>query len=303
LSSKTDPTVAAILESSQVANGDNIAPSNQDDLDTLAQVMAKDYYLFNLGKVDLIFPGIVAWIPEATSDNVECTHTGTADAGMVSTRVQRGYTHTHIGQPPPAPSGGGMDINSFRQSGRRYTFLNTVEAVVACPVDLTDTIVAVPFIVPITQSFNKIEVYLMSPPSGFAGNTIQLAIYDTAAPNNLALRNVIVHTGDLVMGTSPIGFVGATIAVTLTPGLYWLAVNASYRTNVADSFAFSLDFVGTILGYYDYNTVSAGANTPDSWAYKRGAQTYGTWVNNPAMVDFPFAITTSPLPMIYLTVA
>ncbi len=64
--------------------------ANAAGMTALAKQMATDWYNWQLGKLDMVFDGIVAWSPEAM-DDVEWVHTGLANTpdAKIYTRVQR----------------------------------------------------------------------------------------------------------------------------------------------------------------------------------------------------------------------
>lgn len=98
------------IQSIQVANYDTKGNlTNKADLDALAKQLATDYYLFELGKLDVVFPGIAPWKPEGTSDSIRWFHKGIGgdDGAMVSTRVQRGSCHAYLD-----PQGGSSSSNT-----------------------------------------------------------------------------------------------------------------------------------------------------------------------------------------------
>ena len=86
--------------------------TNAAALDTAATQIATDFYLWQLAKLDMVFPFLTNWTPEGTSDSIEWCSFGAADDSdtMCSTRVQRANHHTYS-DPVDEDTGGGGGSN------------------------------------------------------------------------------------------------------------------------------------------------------------------------------------------------
>lgn len=101
--------------------------TNAGDLQTLAEQFATDWYRFQVGSLDVVFHGIVPWVPNALDNYVEWHH----DADGVTTRVQRGPLNEEVGFVDAVGSGGGavtiygsITYGSVTQTfGPTYTYL------------------------------------------------------------------------------------------------------------------------------------------------------------------------------------
>jgi hypothetical protein len=82
----TGPGTVWIHDSAVATYTGGASPTNQTELDALAQKIATDWYRWAVGDLDIRYPGLVNWTPDGLSDRVEWTYR----AGDVSTRVIRG---------------------------------------------------------------------------------------------------------------------------------------------------------------------------------------------------------------------
>jgi len=129
---------------------------------------------------------------------------------------------------PEAAAGGGSGAENLlchRRVGRYYS--SDAVGTQTCGADTIpmDQIYGVPFVVPVSQDFDRIAIYA---PAGTANGVARLGIYEDGGD---------VYPGDLIVGTAEldltdIGVKEAVIAETLTPGLYWLAIVSDGDSNV-----------------------------------------------------------------------
>jgi hypothetical protein len=62
-------------------------PANQTEMDNLAKQAATDYYRWAKAQYDIVYDGIVPWVPTGLDDFIEWTH---KEGGDASTRIQKG---------------------------------------------------------------------------------------------------------------------------------------------------------------------------------------------------------------------
>lgn len=69
--------------------------SNASDLSTLATQLAKDYYMWQMGRADMVMADMVAWTPDGVSDGVEWINRSST---KITTRVQPGAYYSLLMQ-------------------------------------------------------------------------------------------------------------------------------------------------------------------------------------------------------------
>lgn len=213
-----------ILPRNETALWSSGSVTNAAALTALATQAAKDWYLYQLGKLDIVFAGLAPWTPEGTSDYVEWTQT----KDIVSTRVQRGTALPYVAQSPARQSiFTGGDLNSFRRPLVHYT----------CPVTgqslhagfLRDNqILAVPYPVPRTEAIVSIGFRLDT--VGPAGSLLRCAIYDSD-PVSYDPKNLLFDGGDQVADVTDGGVwhdVVISPSLIMNSGnLYWLCIQGN----------------------------------------------------------------------------
>ena len=92
--------LSSSLFNASVSPNDNVCPvqsiqpydgTNGTALATLATQLAFDYYMWQMGRLDMVFRGVLPWTPEGTSDSVEIQ-----ESGIITTRVQRGVWYDFL---------------------------------------------------------------------------------------------------------------------------------------------------------------------------------------------------------------
>jgi len=156
-------------------------------------------------------------------------------------------------------AGGGAAENYFkyRKSGRYYTWWDCY-GLTTCSLAM-DTIYAIPFIVPVAQTFDRIALYVY----GATNRVIRLGIYEESGS---------VYPGSLVLGTAELdcsssGVKEETINQNLSAGLYWLAALNGVATGNVKSLYYNYS-VEMILG-----RTACDDATPESCYY--ASQAYG----------------------------
>lgn len=112
--------------------------------------------------------------------------------------------------------GGAVNPFAFRRSGRCYTTWDYYTSTTMIPV--RDTLYAYPFIVPVSQSFDRMIIEVTT---ARTNGEARIGIYEDDGS---------IYPGDLVVASAAIdctanGFKPQVIAETLTAGLYWLVIN------------------------------------------------------------------------------
>lgn len=303
-------SAVGILPRNELALWASGSVTNSAALAALAAQVAKDWYLYQLGKLDIVFAGLTNWAPEGTSDYVEWTQTN----DIVSTRVQRGsggggYQFSDnprrgltlvTGITPvieniyyiSLPTGsyqivdgilvlnqglGGGDIHTYRTSGGRFTSPVTTAARQDGNALPKNQIYLYPFIVPVTQTFSRLEIYLTN--VGSAGAKVQLAVYDTQSATNDTPRNPLVSTADIAIDTGIAGLRGQNVTFTLSPGLYYLAANSNNSSATWRSATETLHVLGMDPTIAPYFLWIDGTNHGS-----QNGTAYGNWPVGGAMV-------------------
>lgn len=121
------------------------------------------------------------------------------------------------------------EVSYFRKRGANLTrwYTGGVNAVANATVSLTKNITRyVPFIVPVTQTISLIACEVTT--FGTAGAVARLGIYDaitnTASAFHLQPQNVVADCGTVPIDSNGVKSITG-LTVTLTPGLYFLALN------------------------------------------------------------------------------
>lgn len=141
---------------------------------------------------------------------------------------------------PQAGGGGGAAINpyAFRRTGRCYTTWNHYTSTVQQAIN--DKFYAYPFIVPVSQSFDKIIVRCST---AAVNGVCHVGIYDD---DGVYPDDLILDSGEI--DCSATGYKETVIAETLIPGLYWLVLISDGDTVVSFS---AMDYNQTSpIGYF-----------------------------------------------------
>lgn len=160
--------------------------------------------------------------------------------------------------------GGAENSMAHRRSGRSYTSWEWYTS--STMIINRDYIYAIPFVVPVSQSFDQISCYVST---ARTNGVLRLGIYEDDGD---------VYPGDLVVGSAAldgtaIGHKTQAITETIGPGLYWLAILSD---GDADLGVRAIDYNSQnpqgwygILGYDDGNFITS----PD--LYWKISQAYG----------------------------
>lgn len=108
-----------------------------------------------------------------------------------------------------------------------------------------------------------------------SAKSFQLAIYAADPSTKLPTGNPLGATNSMSAGTT--GVMTSPIsgtAITLNPGLYWMALNTDSTTAVFQAFGSSSTFIAALLGGTAAQVASGNSS---SVAYLAFAQTFGTW--------------------------
>lgn len=162
-------------------------------------------------------------------------------------------------------------------SGRWYMpFVGAAQVAVggACP---ANTIRLAPFFVPRTVTINTLGARITT---GAASGNIQLGIYASSATTALP-TTLVAHTGSI--STTSTGVVSSAVIegsgrVTLSPGLYWMAINADATaggTVVMQALNTASINAGHIIGSATQSNVSTGTNLATTC--ESVAATFNTW--------------------------
>ncbi len=194
---------------------------------------------------------------DAQTDPVDETDTDTDKDKLVSNLLAKGWEdHLH-----PL-----VDWESYRRAGNYYC-----EAVL--PTDNlnftkglgVDLLYAYPFLVPVTQSFDRIACVVTT---FAAGATIRIGIYED--DGSVYPGDLVVDSGELSGASS--GLKETTLSETVTPGLYWLAIMAGTNNPTVRGSERHDRHYG-ILGYLDPSSGGGGGDYP--FEYYRSAIAYG----------------------------
>lgn len=238
-----------VLPRSELALWASGSVTNAAALAALATQVAKDWYLYQIGKLDIVFAGLAPWTPEGTSDYVEWTQTN----DMVSTRVQRGQGGGgYAGFPTARPLGlkdgsgntiieniyylslpdgsytivngvltitGGLehDINAWKQGSNWYTSNNTGGLNPIFSLN-SGYLYGIPVIVTRNRTVNKLGCYIES---GNAGANLKLALYDITSDSSILPNTALAVTGNIDASANNT-MVSADVSVPVVPGHYWL---------------------------------------------------------------------------------
>jgi len=164
-------------------------------------------------------------------------------------------------------TGGGGDIItpwSFRRSGRYYTYWGDRDLSTMNP--SRDYIYAMPFIVPVTQEFDRIAFKLIVAQTNGAA---RLGIYndEDVYPSSLVIQTAEIDCS----GTT--GQKEETISEELPPGLYWLAINTKGDSNLTVSvlnYHNNYSVLNYMLLGYDWSNFLAGGSTHYKVSYTYG---------------------------------
>jgi hypothetical protein len=128
-----------------------------------------------------------------------------------------------------------------------------------------------------------------------AGGKAQLAIYAHNAATRRPTGNAIVSTGD-ISTTSAAAVSGSVTAATLSPGIYWSALNADGATANYQS----IDEIqtGLLIGSTTLSNISSGA--AGDGLFLTVSQAFGTW---PDLTSASFTEATGNCPIIYMQAA
>jgi len=120
--------------------------------------------------------------------------------------------------------GGGGAVNpmAFRRTGRCYTTWDYYQSKTFAIT--RNVLYAYPFIVPVSQSFDRI---IVSVSTARVNGVARVGIY---SDNGVYPDALIVDSGEL--DCSVVGYKSTVIAETLGPGLYWLAINSDGDSNI-----------------------------------------------------------------------
>lgn len=138
-----------------------------------------------------------------------------------------------------ALGGGAVNPFAFRRSGRCYT---TWSYYSSTTISLTrDRCYAMPFIVPVSQSFDALLIYVSTAQTN---GVARVGIYTD--DGDVYPEDLVVESG--VIDCTAIGYKSEAIAETLDPGLYWLVINSDGDANIGVR---ALDYnITTPLGHF-----------------------------------------------------
>lgn len=156
-------------------------------------------------------------------------------------------------------------------AGRWYWSITATVAASSAPTN--DKVSLHPFVLSKAITVSDLGARIVT---GVALGNIQLAIYASSPTTFLPDGPALAVTADIAATAA--GVVSADITgsnVTLQPGLYWGAVNASSVTIIMASFANAYSFGGTLVGSATLANVSAG--TTSASLTITFPSTYGTW--------------------------
>lgn len=179
-------------------------------------------------------------------------------------------------------------------AGRWY---NLFRAVLAAGVASQDTIQLTPFYVPVVMTISDLGTRVTT---ALAANNLQLAIYASDPITKKPTGNALAVTGNISTATGTTVSADITGAnVTLTPGLYWAAINHSGATSVAQGVATSGTQAGPL--FYGSATLSSINNSANNSSLMLVVtQTYNTW---PDLTSASFSESNSAGPIIFLKAA
>ena len=234
-----------------------IAKTAGFDLSLMATEIARDWYLYQLAKVDMTFAGLCLWTPEGGSDAIEWVHgLDRGEQPIVSTRVSKGFGAVH-GILPPVIHGGGLDFNSFRNLYKSWYGMPVTGQDIGPGVAMPpNTIAAVFFPSPRSVHLARLGIFIANP--GATGATFRLGIYDIQDPEHIDPRNRVVDGGALVVDTDTLGnapyngFVSNTINFTTAANTaYWLVIRGNDLTDDIGLLATSvtINFVSQVMEY------------------------------------------------------
>lgn len=173
--------------------------------------------------------------------NIDLDDLGDVDAGAPNDGDVLTWDAVDGEWEPVAPGGGGAAVNpwAYRRSGRCYTTWDFYTS--AAQIISRNTLFAYPFIVPVSQSFDRMIIEVTT---ACANGEARTGIYEDDGS---------VYPGALVVSSAAIdctvnGFKPQVIAETLTAGLYWLVIN---HDGDADVVFRAIDYNQTFpIGYY-----------------------------------------------------
>jgi len=168
-----------------------------------------------------------------------------------------------------APGGGGggggaENPRAHRKVGQVYTtwdYFTYINFYLS-----SENLYAYPFIVPVSQDFDRIMVYVVT---AAVNGVMRLGIYDD--DGDLYPNNLIVSSAELDCST--IGYKSGVIAETLTAGLYWLVVNTDGDSNIR---IVGMDYNGTTpIGYFAILGRPDNSFFTPAYTHWRLAEAYG----------------------------
>lgn len=158
--------------------------------------------------------------------------------------------------------GGGPDWMQYYRSGRWYYGIPIIGSTATTSMP-ANRLFVFPFFTPVQSSWDAIGIYVSTAATGYA----RMGVY--ADNGNVYPGNLILDAGEVDTGTT--GVKTLSITLTLSPGLYWLALLTS-----------AAPVLRGIIGTYLYGCLGAG---------EPGSQTqngyYVTYTYGPLPTQFP----------------